>query len=113
MYRGLTASLLREASYSSTRIGLYDLFKELLGHDPAAPASTPFWKRLASGLASGAVGAALANPTDLVKVRMQAFSRPGASRYRHTLDAFRSILREGGVRALWIAWCPPRSGRRC
>ena len=84
---------------------------------------------MAGGL-SGGVGAAIANPTDLVKVRMQADARVGSSsgtpttttttkttttttttgtgtgtetrpRYVNTRDAFRSIYRREGWRGLY------------
>jgi len=101
LYRGITASLLREASYSSIRIAGYDLVKELFGHDPMNPGNTPFWKKAAAGLLSGAAGAALANPTDLVKVRMQAHQTAGTSRYRNTFAAFVEIFRQEGVAGLY------------
>ena len=66
----LTASILREASYSTIRIGAYEPLKELLGaHNPAR---TPLWKKIIAGASSGAIGSAMASPTDLVKIRLQA-----------------------------------------
>lgn len=42
--------------------------KDLLqAHDPA---TTPFWKKVVAGGASGMIGAAIASPTDLVKGRL-------------------------------------------
>ena len=62
--------MLREASYSTIRLGAYEPFKELLGaHNPAR---TPLWKKIAAAASSGAVGSAIASPTDLVKIRLQA-----------------------------------------
>ena len=57
----------------------------------------------------GAVGAAIATPTDLVKVRLQACAKPkgsDAQRYSGTLHAFRSIWRLEGVRGLYIGIWP-------
>jgi hypothetical protein len=66
----IAASILREASYSTIRLGAYEPFKELLGaHNPA---KTPLWKKIAAGALSGAIGSAIASPTDLVKIRLQA-----------------------------------------
>lgn len=45
-----------------------------------------------------------AQPTDVVKVRFQAMIRLGAGgerKYRGTMDAYRTIAREEGVRGLW------------
>lgn len=102
LYKGLFASLLREGSYSTIRMGGYDVMKELLGaHDPK---HTPLWKKIVAGATSGAVGAAIANPTDLVKVRMQAEgSLPVGQprRYKNTLDAFVKIFKSEGLAGLY------------
>jgi hypothetical protein len=76
LYKGLTASLLREATYSTLRIGFYDVFKDILKAED--PKRTPLWKKIVAGALAGALGAAIANPTDLVKVRLQA-SASGSS----------------------------------
>ena len=70
LYKGLTASLLREATYSTIRLGMYEPFKELLGAKDKA--HTPLWKKFAAGLLSGSFGAIVANPYDLMKVKMQS-----------------------------------------
>lgn len=71
LYKGITASWLRESSYSSIRLGLYEPFKKMLG--ATDPHNTPFIIKMVAGSMSGLVGSALANPTDLIKVRMQAW----------------------------------------
>lgn len=52
----------------------------------------------------------MANPTDLVKVQMQMEGRRRLlgepPRVHGTVDAFRRIFREGGVRGLWNGWAP-------
>ena len=71
-WKGLSPSLLREASYSTLRIGLYHPIKSMLHQSDSQV--IPLWKRSLAGACSGLLGAAIANPTDLVKVRMQASS---------------------------------------
>lgn len=46
---------------------------------------------------------AFAQPTDVVKVRFQAQVRmaDGERRYNSTLDAYKTIARDEGVRGLW------------
>lgn len=59
--------------------------------------------RLLAGCTTGAVAVACAQPTDVVKVRFQA-SRAlsdSACRYSGTVDAYRTIAREEGIRGLW------------
>ncbi|EJU05015.1 mitochondrial carrier [Dacryopinax primogenitus] len=107
--RGILAGVMRESIYGTIRLGTYEFWKET-------------WKRLSAGrlderglplkvmsaLTSAVVGASLANPTDLVKIRMQAPYPPGhPPPYRSTLYAFRSVYLEGGgtllggMRSLW------------
>jgi len=97
-FKGLAASLLREATYSTIRMGGYEVCKTYLG--ALDPSSAPLWKKITSGAIAGAVGAAIANPTDLVKVRMQADTGKCPSgkgpRYKNTWSAFKAIyLSEG------------------
>jgi hypothetical protein len=89
LYKGITASWMRESIYSSLRLGLYEPFKRLLG--ATDPKNTPFYlKFLAAGM-SGFVGAALANPTDLLKIRMQASEdKVSHSVVWHAKDVYRN-----------------------
>jgi len=106
IYKGLTPSLLREGSYSTIRLGGYDLIKSFFEYEPS---NTPLWLKFFSGLTSGAVGAALANPTDLIKVRMQAEAQllPGQSpRYTNTWYAFKNIYQLEGIKGLYRGVSP-------
>lgn len=98
LWNGVTASCLREATYSTIRMGGYESCKELY-----APLVAPsaFANKLLSGVTSGALGAAISTPTDLVKVRFQA-ARPAGGRppYRNTFVAFAEIFAEGRKRAV-------------
>lgn len=59
--------------------------------------------RLLAGCTTGAMAVAFAQPTDVVKVRFQAQIRlaDGAKRYNGTMDAYKTIARDEGVRGLW------------
>lgn len=59
--------------------------------------------RLMAGCTTGAMAVAFAQPTDVVKVRFQAQVRQsdGLKRYNGTMDAYRTIARDEGVRGLW------------
>ena len=65
---------MREAVYSTIRLGAYEPVKELFG---ASKRNSPLWKKLAAGATTGAVGSAIATPTDLVRVRMQGQGKIG------------------------------------
>lgn len=59
--------------------------------------------RLLAGCTTGAMAVAVAQPTDVVKVRFQAQVSAGAGnkRYQGTMDAYRTIAKEEGFRGLW------------
>ncbi|KAI0328385.1 mitochondrial carrier [Cubamyces sp. BRFM 1775] len=96
---GLSASMVRELVYSGIRLGTYEFFKDKL-HALSQGALSREGIALKIGAASIAatIGSALANPADLVKVRMQAYY-PDGSPYRNMRHAFASIYREGAALA--------------
>lgn len=51
LYKGLSGTWLREATYAPTRLGLYEPFKKLFGATDRA--NTPFYIMLLSGGLSG------------------------------------------------------------
>lgn len=90
---------MREASYSTLRLGLYEPLKELFGAKDRA--HTPLWKKICSGAISGAIGSAIACPTDVVKIRLMAVPSGNRWEYRHTLHAFQAIVSSEGITGLW------------
>ena len=109
--KGVGASVLRECTYSALRMGLYEPIKSrytlaLDGGDETSspspsPSPSPLVKWL-SAFTSGAIGSALFNPVDVVKVRYQ--STPGPiPPHPSLLGALRTIhAGEGGMRGLYI-----------
>lgn len=68
----------------------------------------PLYKKIAAGGGAGAIASAIANPTDLVKVRLQTDGQmKGADgeflpkRYTGMVNAFTTIVKEEGVLGLW------------
>merc|ERR1711935_1305843 len=53
LWKGVNAAWLREASYTSLRLGLYEPVKVLVG---ANNADAPFYKKFIAGSAAGAIG---------------------------------------------------------
>eukprot|EP01060_Flectonema_neradi_P026357 TRINITY_DN352_c0_g2_i2.p1 TRINITY_DN352_c0_g2~~TRINITY_DN352_c0_g2_i2.p1 ORF type:complete len:291 (+),score=27.09 TRINITY_DN352_c0_g2_i2:47-919(+) len=98
LYKGLGASLCREMSYSGIRFGAYETFKELYG--ATDPKNTPLWKKLASGASAGMVGSAIANPCDLVKIRMQSDIK--GELYNNVFQAFGHIYKTEGFKGLYV-----------
>jgi len=98
LYKGIGGSLCREMSYSGFRFGAYETVKELLGAKD--PKNTPLVTKLAAGSLSGGIGSAIANPCDLVKIRMQ--SDVAGTRYANVFAAFRDIAVNEGVKGLYV-----------
>merc|ERR1719478_1258533 len=69
LFKGLPPALVRQSTYGSLRYGLYGPIKNSLGIKPGE--SVPLWKKIVAGGTAGAVASAIANPTDLMKVRLQ------------------------------------------
>ncbi len=67
-WKGIGAAWMREASYTSLRLGLYGPIKTAMG---LKKDSSFFLKFVAGGLA-GALGSTVGNPFDVVKTRMMA-----------------------------------------
>ncbi|NWW14067.1 UCP3 protein, partial [Oreocharis arfaki] len=106
LYSGLAAGLQRQMSFASISIGLYDSMKEFF--TPKGAENTGLAARLLAGCTTSTVAVACAQPTDVVKVRFQAsVALPGsARRYSSTMDAYRTIAREEGIRGLWRGTLP-------
>ncbi|XP_043826379.1 mitochondrial uncoupling protein 2-like [Dromiciops gliroides] len=104
LYNGLVAGLQRQMSFASVHTGLYDSVKQFYtkGSEHAGTGS-----RLPAGCTTGALAVAVAQPTDVVKVRFQAQACAGGSRrYQGTLDAYKTIAREERLRELWKGTSP-------
>ncbi|XP_033001834.1 mitochondrial uncoupling protein 3-like [Lacerta agilis] len=106
LYNGLVAGLQRQMSFASIRIGLYDSVKQFYTPKGSDSASIP--TRLLAGCTTGAMAVTCAQPTDVVKVRFQAHIRlvGGPKKYNGTVDAYKTIAREEGVRGLWKGTLP-------
>jgi hypothetical protein len=69
LYKGIAAAWLREASYTSIKLGAYGPIKDLLVGDRK---EVPFALKFASGSASGAIGTLFGNPFDVMKTMQMA-----------------------------------------
>lgn len=107
LYSGLSAALMRQATYGTARIGLHRVFSnklvEINGGD------IPFWQKSMSGLTSGALAVCVGTPFDVALVRMQSDgTKPLAERrgYKGIFDALIKIGRSEGVAGLWSGLAP-------
>ena len=69
LFKGLPPALVRQSTYGSLRYGLYGPIKNSMGIK--AGEKVPLWKKIVAGGGAGAIASAVANPTDLLKVRLQ------------------------------------------
>ncbi|KAK2172282.1 hypothetical protein NP493_975g04044 [Ridgeia piscesae] len=100
-YNGLSAGLLRQASYTTTRLGVYTNLFEKFSTDGKPPG---FAIKAGIGMFAGGVGAFVGTPADLSLIRMTADGRlPLAERrgYTSVFNALFRISTEEGVLALW------------
>lgn len=67
LWKGVNAAWLREASYTSLRLGLYEPCKIAFGC--TTPENTTFLKKFAAGSAAGALGSLTGNPFDVLKTK--------------------------------------------
>ncbi len=103
--KGVEASMWREVTYSSVRIGGYEPVRRALSYDTDDPANTTPLVKFFSALLCGSVGSALANPLDLVKTRFQAVLPNQKSPYTSTFNALTTIFRkENGFAGLYRGW---------
>jgi hypothetical protein len=107
LFKGLSPALLRQASYSSIRVGIYEPLKAFVSGDTGdgqKVLTMSYGQKVLAGGASGALGILIANPTELVKIRMQADK--AGTRYTGTIDAFSKIVRNEGPLGLWAGAMP-------
>ncbi|KAJ0083451.1 hypothetical protein Patl1_31173 [Pistacia atlantica] len=108
LWKGIIAGLHRQCIYGGLRVGLYDPVKTfLVGSDFVG--DIPLYQKIFAAFLTGAIAIAVANPTDLVKVRLQAEGKLLSGvprRYYGTLDAYYTIVRQEGLAALWTGLGP-------
>ncbi|KAG8373427.1 hypothetical protein BUALT_Bualt11G0023100 [Buddleja alternifolia] len=102
LFSGVSATVLRQTLYSTTRMGLYDILKTKWT-DPKTN-NIPLTKKIVAGLIAGGVGAAVGNPADVAMVRMQADGRLPISQrrnYKSVIDAISQMTKNEGITSLW------------
>jgi dicarboxylate transporter 10 len=96
LYNGLSASLLRQMTYSLTRFAIYETVK---GKISDADHPMPFYQKVLLGAGAGCIGGIVGTPGDMVNVRMQNDMKlPAAERrnYKHALDGLLRVAKEEG-----------------
>ena len=102
----LSASILRQLTYSTTRFGVYEKLKEMQSNSTKIPS---FPVLVAMSSVSGFLGGIVGNPADVLNVRMQhdaALPRNDRRNYKHAVDGLIRITREEGWRTLFRGVMP-------
>eukprot|EP00667_Euglena_gracilis_P014787 EG_transcript_15350 len=106
LYSGLSAAIMRQITYTTTRLGLYDNIRNALS--PKDRPATAI-HRVGAGVLAGGTAAFLCNPIEVCLVRMQSDGRlPVAQRrnYKHVFDALIRIVKEEGALTYWRGCTP-------
>lgn len=101
LYRGLSASLLRQLTYSTTRFGVYEELKSDFTTRTTSP-SLPGLVAMAS--TSGFIGGVAGNPADVLNVRMQhdaALPKAERRNYKNAVDGLIRMTKEEGWKSLF------------
>uniref|UniRef100_A0A915AJD7 Mitochondrial dicarboxylate carrier n=1 Tax=Parascaris univalens TaxID=6257 RepID=A0A915AJD7_PARUN len=100
-YNGISASLLRQLTYSTTRFGMYETIKKQF---PGDSTTIPFYQKALIAGISGACGGWVGTPGDMVNVRMQNDMKLAPEKrrnYKHAIDGVIRVAREEGVTKLF------------
>jgi len=115
LYKGLSAGLLRQATYGTTRLGTYNaLVTSFSKKDDTGKVTPPsFGIKLAAGMTAGGIGAIVGTPAEIALVRMTSDGRLSPEKrrgYKNVFDALLRISREEGVTTMWRG-CGPTVAR--
>lgn len=101
LYRGLSAGLFRQVTYTTTRLGVFEALKSKLSKEGEP---LPFSTKLLMGCTAGGIGAVVGTPAEVSLIRMTADGRlPPAERrgYTSVFNALARVTREEGLLTLW------------
>jgi hypothetical protein len=98
--KSVKPALLRQATYGTLKLGIYQYLKKLVS---AGEAKQSLYKNIACAVVAGASANALANPTDVLKVRMQAQGQlvPSDGRPKSLAGMFVEIYHKEGVKGIY------------
>ena len=95
LYKGLDSAILRQLVYAGVRLGLYKTIEDY--YLDTYNRKLEFGEKLVASLSTGAIGAVVANPSDLALVRFQAdnhLPKDQRRNYKNVFDALSRIFKE-------------------
>jgi len=109
LYNGIIPGLQRQMAFSAIRIGAYETVKQKYIQISGAEGTlTLLGVRIAAGVTTGTMAILSAQPTDVVKIRMQGeIIKPGEkSRYNGCMHAYKTVFKEEGLAGLYKGTAP-------
>lgn len=102
LYSGIKPAVLRQATYGTIKFGTYYTLKKFIADNnlflDQSGGNESVSVNVTCAVIAGAISSAIANPTDVVKVRLQVHGRGNElGLYR----CFHKIYQYEGVRGLW------------
>lgn len=101
MYNGLSASILRQLTYSTTRFGIYEVVRQVA----VKPGENlKFYQKVGLAAFAGAAGGFVGTPADMVNVRMQndiKLPKENRRNYKNALDGLWRVYRQEGLTKLF------------
>ncbi|CAG8899287.1 unnamed protein product [Penicillium egyptiacum] len=104
LYSGLSAAMLRQITYSTTRFGIYEELKSRVASTSDLAGAPSLVTLIGMASASGFIGGIAGNPADVMNVRMQHdASLPPAQRrnYRNAIQGIIQMTRTEGFSSLF------------
>merc|ERR1712042_415955 len=102
LYKGTKATMLRDVSFSMVYFPLFANLNRLGPRKSPDSQEAVFWWSFVSGCAAGSFSAAVVNPADVVKTRLQLLNKGvGDESYNGVFDAFKKILKNEGPSAFF------------
>merc|ERR1711936_1431676 len=102
LYKGTKATMLRDVSFSMVYFPLFANLNKLGPRRSPDSQEAVFWWSFVSGCAAGSISAAVVNPADVVKTRLQLLNKgAGDESYNGIFDAFKKILKNEGPSAFF------------
>jgi len=111
LYNGISASLLRQLTYSTTRFAIYEMAKQSVSPNGE---KIGFGQSLMMAAVAGGCGGIVGTPGDMVNVRMQNDIKlpPDQRRnYKHAIDGLIRVSKEEGFKKLFngVDWATGRA----
>merc|ERR1711973_850210 len=90
LYNGLSAGLLRQATYTTTRLGIYTWLFETFSNDGKPPS---FFMKAALGMTAGGIGAFVGTPAEVALIRMTSDGSLPVEQRRNYTSVFNALAR--------------------